>query len=67
MVTPTLLTGIPRAAKSPFCDAVEASGRGFTHLPLDRRISCGRSSHWMPVLSTKTIPVKHARSGIGVL
>lgn len=38
MVTVTLVSGIPRAGKSSFCDAVEASGRGFTHVPLDRYV-----------------------------
>jgi len=38
MATLTLVTGIPRAGKSSFCDAVEASGHGFTHVPLDRYV-----------------------------
>ena len=33
-------------------------------MPLPQPISCGRSSHGIPVLSTKTIPVKAARSGL---
>lgn len=34
-------------------------------IPEPQPISAGRSSHGMPVLSTKTIPVSAARSGIG--
>ena len=32
-------------------------------IPLPQPISCGRCSHGRPVLSTDTIPVRHARSG----
>ena len=38
MATLTLVTGIPRAGKSSLCDAVEAAGAGFTHVPLDRYV-----------------------------
>ena len=38
MATLTLVTGIPRAGKSSLCDAVEAEGAGFTHVPLDRYV-----------------------------
>jgi uridine kinase len=41
-----LVSGIPRAGKSSFCDAVEASGNGFTHIPLDRYV--------LPVPSSRT-------------
>jgi hypothetical protein len=34
-------------------------------IPLPHPISCGRYSHWIPVFNTNTIPVRHARSGIG--
>jgi hypothetical protein len=34
-------------------------------MPEPQPISCGRSSHEMPVLSTKRIPVRTARSGTG--
>lgn len=33
-------------------------------IPLLHPVSWGNYSHWIPVLSTKTIPVRHARSGI---
>ncbi len=38
MPTLTLVTGVPRAGKSSLCDAVEAAGAGFTHVPLDRYV-----------------------------
>jgi hypothetical protein len=38
MTTLTLVGGIPRAGKSSLCDAVEAAGLGFTHVPLDRYV-----------------------------
>jgi hypothetical protein len=38
MATFTLVSGIPRAGKSSLCDAIEASGAGFTHVPLDRYV-----------------------------
>jgi uridine kinase len=38
MTTLTLVSGIPRAGKSSLCDAIEASGTGFTHVPLDRYV-----------------------------
>ena len=38
MTTFALISGIPRAGKSSLCDAVEASGTGFTHVPLDRYV-----------------------------
>ena len=34
-------------------------------IPLPQPISCGRYSHWIPVFNTNTIPLRHARSGIG--
>jgi uridine kinase len=46
MNTYVLVSGIPRAGKSSFCDAVEASGEGFTHIPLDRYV--------LPVPSSRT-------------
>lgn len=45
MSTFVLVSGIPRAGKSSFCDAVEASGAGFTHIPLDRYVLPVPSSH----------------------
>ena len=33
-----LVSGVPRAGKSSFCDAVEGAGLGFTHIPLDRYV-----------------------------
>ena len=41
-----LVSGIPRAGKSSLCDAIEASGAGFTHVPLDRYV--------LPVPSPRT-------------
>jgi hypothetical protein len=38
MTTFALVSGVPRAGKSSLCDAVEASGAGFTHVPLDRYV-----------------------------
>lgn len=38
MTTFVLVSGIPRAGKSSLCDAIEASGVGFTHVPLDRYV-----------------------------
>ena len=38
LATLTLVTGIPRAGKSSLCDAIEAAGAGFTHVPLDRYV-----------------------------
>ena len=38
MATIVLVSGIPRAGKSSLCDAIEASGAGFTHVPLDRYV-----------------------------
>jgi hypothetical protein len=38
MATLALVTGIPRAGKSSLCDAIEAAGVGFTHVPLDRYV-----------------------------
>ena len=38
MTTFVLVSGIPRAGKSSLCDAIEASGAGFTHVPLDRYV-----------------------------
>jgi hypothetical protein len=36
--TLVLVTGVPRAGKSSLCDAIEAAGAGFTHVPLDRYV-----------------------------
>jgi predicted kinase len=33
-----LISGLPRAGKSSFADALESSGAGFTHVPLDKYI-----------------------------
>lgn len=33
-----LISGVPRAGKSSFSDAVEAAGLDFTHVPLDRYV-----------------------------
>jgi hypothetical protein len=38
MASLTLVTGVPRAGKSSLCDAIEAGGAGFTHVPLDRYV-----------------------------
>jgi hypothetical protein len=40
-----LVSGIPRAGKSSLCDAIEASGAGFTHVPLDRYVRPVPMSH----------------------
>ena len=38
MASFALVTGVPRAGKSSLCDAIEAAGAGFTHVPLDRYV-----------------------------
>ena len=59
----------PRRSSSTRCRshqtpaACQSRSRRQQVMPLPQPISCGRYSHWIPVFSTNTIPVRHARSG----
>lgn len=50
-----------RASHTPA--ACQSRNRRQHVIPEPQPISWGNSSHWMPVLRTKMMPVKHARSG----
>jgi hypothetical protein len=60
----------PRRSRSTRCNSHQTpaacqSRRRRQHvIPLPHPISCGRYSHGMPVIKTKMIPVRHARSGM---
>lgn len=45
--------------------ACQSRNRRQQVIPQPHPISCGSISHWMPVVRTKRMPVKHARSGVG--
>ena len=69
MTTLILVSGIPRAGKSSLCDAVEASGAGFTHVPLDRYVRPVPPSltflEW--IATPACIAWEHLRSHIAML
>lgn len=51
-----------------FCQtpaACQSRRRRQQVMPQPQPISCGSISHWIPVVRTKRMPVKHARSGVG--
>ncbi|MBW3569976.1 MAG: hypothetical protein KY467_02605 [Gemmatimonadetes bacterium] len=64
-----LVSGIPRAGKSSFCDAIEAAREGFTHVPLDRYVRpVPAATHFLNwIASPNCIAWDHLRSHLAIL
>ena len=66
----SIRSAAPKRSSSVRCNvsqtpaACQSRSRRQQVIPLPQPISCGRYSHWIPVLSTNTMPVKQARSGM---